>query len=79
MAEKLTKVQERALRSVAISMGRLNAWCIGTDTAEALRKRGLVYHREGNRPFTTRTRDNETVHITEAGLAALKGSDHEQR
>lgn len=69
---KLTKTQIEALRSVAAHDGRLSAWCIGTRTANALHRRGLVRNCLGdNRQFQVGWRDNGSVWITDAGRAAL--------
>lgn len=69
---KLTTAQRRALAEIAKHRDcHFTAWCLGTSTCEALRKRGLVSHTGGDRPFTVGWRDNEHVRITDAGRQAL--------
>ncbi|HWK65351.1 MAG TPA: hypothetical protein VNS34_10445 [Rhizobiaceae bacterium] len=70
---KLTEAQKRALADVHNHRpGYFTAWDLGTSTCEALRKKGLVEHRGGDRPFTVGWRNNECVYITEAGRAAAR-------
>ena len=45
-----------------------------TSTCEALRRRGLVEHAGGDRPFLSGWRDNQIVRITPAGRQVLSGS-----
>lgn len=73
---KLTPKQLSALREVAKMDGKFSAWCIGTSTAEALRRRGLVSNSFGDRPFEKGLdRSNGQVWITPAGLAVLGGEE----
>ena len=74
MASKLTTAQRRVLTELAQRDGHASAWCYGTSTCEALRRRGLVEHAGGDRPFLSGWRDNQIVRITPAGRQALSGS-----
>lgn len=66
---KLTKAQRRVLQQIADGNPRyLTAWTLGTNTSEALRKRGFV---EGNHPFTGRYGNDPALRITPAGRNAL--------
>lgn len=73
---KLTDRQLAILRQIsAYRNGFFCAWSLGTQTCEALRKRGFV---EGERPFTggmTRRSDSPYIYITAAGRAALENSN----
>lgn len=76
---KLTTRQRAALKAVAARDGHLTGWCIGTPTANALRKRGLVSNGPYDaRPFESGWRNNGYVYITPAGRAALSQQDKTQ-
>ena len=74
---KLTERQRSVLTTISeYRHWHFDAWDLGTPTCEALRKRGLIDHGGGDRPFTTGTRFNESVRITDAGLAALSALEN---
>jgi hypothetical protein len=71
MSGKLTDAQMRVLRTLGIpSRYAWSASALGTQTCEALRKRGLVSS-ERNKPFDS-WNSHAFVRLTDAGRSALR-------